>query len=157
MGHSVSEDKRTPVEIAARGHSDAAKPVTSWDKMEVWEREFRAELMEAAFKALKAAGYAVVPIEPMTIPPKAAYVVRQRQTRKHECHWPGCTMQVPPAMWGCRPHWFALPKALRDKVWRSYRPGQEVDGRPSREYVEAAREVQTWIENHSMKKDGPLT
>ncbi len=79
------------------------------------------------------------------LPPKAAYVVRQGQTRKHECHWPGCEKQVPPAVWGCKPHWYALPKELRDRIWRAFRPGQEKTLTPSREYVEAARVVQEWI------------
>ena len=83
------------------------------------------------------------------LPPKAAYVVRQKQTRKHHCHWTGCEKQVPPAMWGCKPHWFALPKHLRDRIWRAYKPGQEVNGTPSREYVAVAREVQAWIAAHS--------
>lgn len=73
------------------------------------------------------------------------YVRSQSQTRNHECHWPGCERQVPPAMWGCRAHWFALPEALRDKIWRAYRPGQERDMSPSAEYLEAADEVQRWI------------
>ncbi|MCA3246079.1 MAG: hypothetical protein ING19_21160 [Azospirillum sp.] len=76
---------------------------------------------------------------------KADYVRRQPQTRKHECHWPGCAEQVPPAMWGCRKHWFALPKELRDRVWRCYRPGQEIDMKPSAAYLEVARDVQAWI------------
>ena len=81
----------------------------------------------------------------MTEVSKRSYVLRQRQTRKHECHWPGCDKQVPPAMWGCKPHWFALPKTLRDRVWLCYRPGQEIDQRPSREYLDVAREVEKWI------------
>lgn len=76
---------------------------------------------------------------------KAAYVLRQPQTRNHECHWPGCNKQVPPAMWGCRAHWFALPKSLRDDIWRTYRPGQEVNMTPSAAYVAAAKRVQAWI------------
>ena len=63
----------------------------------------------------------------------------------HTCHWPGCQRRVPPKMWGCRTHWFALPKHLRDAIWRNYRPGQESDKRPSASYVEAARRVQDWI------------
>jgi hypothetical protein len=90
----------------------------------------------------------------MALPPKAAYVVRQRQTRSHHCHWPGCTKQVPPAMWGCREHWYALPKDLRDRIWRAYRPGQEIDQRPSREYVQVARDVQAWIGART-NKDAP--
>ncbi len=76
------------------------------------------------------------------LPPKAAYVVRQGQTRVHHCHWPGCGKQVPPAVWGCKPHWYALPKELRDRIWRAFRPGQEKTMTPSREYVLAARAVQ---------------
>lgn len=80
---------------------------------------------------------------------KAEYVKAQSQTRSHHCHWPGCGKQVPPAMWGCPTHWFALPETLRRRVWRAYQPGQEVDGTPSAEYIEVAREVQDWIkENH---------
>lgn len=76
---------------------------------------------------------------------KVAYVKSQGQTRNHECHWPGCTAQVPPAMWGCKPHWFRLPKHLRDKIWATYRPGQERTMTPSREYLAAADEVQQWV------------
>lgn len=79
---------------------------------------------------------------------KVAYVKSQRQTRDHHCHWPGCEQQVPPAMWGCRQHWGRLPKYLRDKIWESYRPGQERTMTPSKAYVEAAREVQNWICAH---------
>lgn len=80
---------------------------------------------------------------------KRRYVARQGQTRDHHCHWPGCAEQVPPAMWGCRRHWFALPKALRDRVWRTYAPGQEVDGTPSEEYLQVADDVQRWIRENA--------
>jgi len=82
---------------------------------------------------------------------KAAYVVRQGQTRNHTCHWPGCDKQVPPAMWGCRAHWYALPAPLRAAIWRSYRPGQEKDMRPSAAYLEAAKAVQAWIASTAKK------
>lgn len=49
-------------------------------------------------------------------------------------------------MWGCRKHWFSLPKRLRDRIWETYRPGQEVNLTPSAEYLEVATEVQEWIE-----------
>lgn len=84
---------------------------------------------------------------------KAAYVKRQKQTRDHHCHWPGCEKQVPPAMWGCREHWFALPKNLRDRIWAAYKPGQEKTMTPSREYVLAARAVQEWIAEHGGERD----
>lgn len=64
---------------------------------------------------------------------------------KHTCHWPGCNKPVPPAMWGCTGHWFALPKRLRDKIWAAYRRGQEITKSPSPEYMAAALEVQEWI------------
>ena len=63
----------------------------------------------------------------------------------HTCHWPGCGTPVPPKMWGCRKHWFRLPKRLRDEIWRTYRPGQETDKQPSDAYLAAAWEVQAWI------------
>jgi len=87
---------------------------------------------------------------------KAAYVVQQGQTRNHACHWPGCTAQVPPAMWGCKEHWFALPPPIRTKIWRAYRMGQEIDGCPSREYLEAARAAQEWIAAREARKTGDL-
>jgi hypothetical protein len=90
-----------------------------------------------------------------TIGEKVRYVKSQGQSRSHECHWPGCKTQVPPAMWGCKPHWFALPAYLRDKVWKAYRPGQEKTGTPSAAYVEVAREVQAWIAAHIKKAEPP--
>ncbi|QOR55206.1 MAG: hypothetical protein SHS37scaffold296_23 [Burkholderiales phage 68_11] len=83
-----------------------------------------------------------------TTPEKVAYVKGQGQTRQHQCHWPGCERQVPPAMWGCRPHWYTLPAELRNRIWSTFRPGQEVKGTPSTAYVEAARAVQEWIAQH---------
>jgi hypothetical protein len=79
---------------------------------------------------------------------KAQYVLRQRQIRRHTCHWPDCKIQVPPAMWGCKEHWYKLPKSLRDEIWHVYVPGQEVSMSPSREYVAVARRVQDWIAEH---------
>lgn len=76
---------------------------------------------------------------------KVAHVHRAGQTRAHDCHWPGCGAQVPPAMWGCRRHWYRLPKVIRDRIWRTYRAGQEEDGRPSAAYIAAARDAQAWI------------
>ncbi len=76
---------------------------------------------------------------------KADYVRSQGQTRDHHCHWPGCSKQVPPAMWGCKTHWFRLPAGLRARIWRTYKPGQEVTLTPSDEYMKVAREVQVWI------------
>lgn len=76
---------------------------------------------------------------------KADQVRAAKQTRAHTCHWPDCTKQVPPAMWGCRTHWYMLPATLRAKVWRAYRPGQEEDLNVSADYLTVADEVQAWI------------
>lgn len=68
---------------------------------------------------------------------------------KHTCHWPGCDKEVPPRLWGCRYHWYKLPRRLRVKILKEYRPGQEIDKNPSRNYIEVAGEVQQWIrDNH---------
>ena len=48
-------------------------------------------------------------------------------------------------MWGCKAHWFALPKHLRDRIWATYRRGQEITKTPSREYLDAAQAVRQWI------------
>ena len=73
----------------------------------------------------------------------------------HTCHWPGCTTEVPPKLWGCRPHWFRLPARLRAKIWATYRPGQEITKDPSPKYIQAAREVRdwclAWIREHEPK------
>jgi len=79
---------------------------------------------------------------------KADYVRAAPQSRKHHCHWPGCRKEVPPAMWGCNTHWFKLPKELRTRIFRAFRPGQEVDQQPSLEYLEVAIEVRRWVQKH---------
>lgn len=85
---------------------------------------------------------------------KADYVRSQGQSRIHHCHWPGCQVQVPPAMWGCRRHWFTLPHYLRSKVWKAYVPGQEISMTPSDEYLEVAAEVQAWIATFERQGQG---
>lgn len=57
----------------------------------------------------------------------------------HTCHADGCQTAVPPRMFMCKPHWYALPTPLRDWIWATYKPGQEVTKDPSREYLKAAR------------------
>lgn len=52
-------------------------------------------------------------------------------------------------MWGCKPHWFALPKALRDRIWDTYQVGQEDRMDPSPAYLEAAEAVQAWIRGNA--------
>ncbi|WP_428673619.1 hypothetical protein [Reyranella sp.] len=88
---------------------------------------------------------------------KVRHVLRAGQSRHHHCHWPGCQEQVPPAKWGCRKHWFKLPKTLRDRIWQAYRPGQEDTQTPSRDYIAVARDVQAWIAaNHPPAREERL-
>jgi hypothetical protein len=47
-------------------------------------------------------------------------------------------MRVPPEMFMCRRHWFSLPKAMRDAIWRTYRAGQCDDWNISAGYADAA-------------------
>lgn len=63
----------------------------------------------------------------------------------HTCHWPRCPVEVPPAMWGCKKHWFRLPLRLRNRIWQTYVPGQETTKDPSQAYLDAAQAVQSWI------------
>jgi hypothetical protein len=37
----------------------------------------------------------------------------------HQCPAPKCNTQVPNSMLSCRPHWYGLPRALRDEVWQT--------------------------------------
>lgn len=76
---------------------------------------------------------------------KADYVKHAPKGSGHHCHWPGCMKEVPPAMWGCKAHWFKLPLLLRSKIWRTYQSGQEISKTPSTEYLAVTREVQDWI------------
>lgn len=73
----------------------------------------------------------------------------------HKCHWPGCPKEVPPSMWGCKPHWFKLPKPMRDRIWATYRPGQEITKTPSTAYLEAAQEVRLWCLQHDLNEIAP--
>lgn len=60
-------------------------------------------------------------------------------------------------MWGCREHWFKLPKQLRDAVWRAYRPGQEITKTPSVRYLVVAALVQLWIAGKvTINSDGSI-
>jgi len=63
----------------------------------------------------------------------------------HTCHARGCNTPVPPRMFMCRGHWFSLPKAKRDAIWREYVPGQEVRKNPTPEYLAVARDAINWL------------
>lgn len=84
---------------------------------------------------------------------KVKYVKSQKQTRNHTCHWLGCDKQVPPALWGCKSHWFKLPSKFRTLIWGYYRIGQEKDLKPSEGYLRIAKMIDIWIrENYPLTK-----
>jgi len=53
----------------------------------------------------------------------------------HTCHATGCNKAVPPKHLMCGPHWRMVPQAQKNEIWRYYRPGQEVDKKPSPDYL----------------------
>ncbi len=57
---------------------------------------------------------------------------------EHRCHAKGCDVAVDPQLLMCLRHWRRVPRRLQNDVWKFYRPGQEVDKNPSREYLAAA-------------------
>lgn len=81
----------------------------------------------------------------MNLARKVDHVRSAPDEGNHHCHWPGCDTEVKPALWGCKRHWYSLPKAIRDRIWNAYKPGQERSKTPSTEYVAAARAAQDWI------------
>jgi hypothetical protein len=56
----------------------------------------------------------------------------------HTCHARGCATEVPPKLLMCLKHWRMVPRDKQREVWRTYRPGQEVDKQPSEAYLIAA-------------------
>lgn len=89
----------------------------------------------------------------MKLSEKIKYVAEQKNDGLHTCHWPECQRQIPAALLMCTGHWFTLPQSLRDKVWEEYRPGQEIDKKPSRKYILVVKEVLEWIEKHLKDKE----
>lgn len=65
---------------------------------------------------------------------------------KHTCHATNCKIEVPPAMFMCKRHWFMVPKKLRDEVWETYVPGQEITKNPSGEYIDVAHRAIAAVE-----------
>lgn len=39
--------------------------------------------------------------------------------RPDPCRWHGCSRFATQARWGCKVHWFHLPPALRDRLWKA--------------------------------------
>ena len=50
----------------------------------------------------------------------------------HECPGPGCEEQVDVTQLACRRHWYQVPKAIRNAVWREY---QQAPGSPAHRHA----------------------
>jgi hypothetical protein len=48
-------------------------------------------------------------------------------------------------MFMCKPHWFTLPKQMRDELWAAYVPGQERRMDPSGEYLDVAMRCVAYV------------
>ena len=42
----------------------------------------------------------------------------------HECPAKGCTQAVSPSMLMCRPHWYMVPRPLRNAVYSAWADGR---------------------------------
>ena len=57
----------------------------------------------------------------------------------HHCHAVGCGTATDPKLFMCAKHWRMVPTHFQQRIWATYRRGQESDKRPSRDYLDAAR------------------
>lgn len=73
----------------------------------------------------------------------------------HDCRWPGCKIQTPLKMWGCKDHWGMIPKSLRNGLWDAYQIGQEDTG-PSPDYIQAETRIQSWINSFLAAQRGEV-
>ncbi len=58
---------------------------------------------------------------------------------KHTCHVDNCNVVVPPKMLMCANHWRRVPQKEQLAVYKTYKPGQEVNKNPSNEWLTAAK------------------
>ncbi len=64
----------------------------------------------------------------------------------HKCKWPGCETIVPDRLWGCKAHWYAIPKLLRNKIVDAETIRNP--GRAAQTYTSVACEIQAWIDKN---------
>lgn len=70
----------------------------------------------------------------------------------HRCHATGCREEVPPRLLMCAHHWWMVPKEIRKRIWVHYRPGQEIDKKPTKEYLGVMIEAIQAVEVKEMGK-----
>lgn len=59
------------------------------------------------------------------------------------CRIDGCATRHARNLFCCRQHWYALPKGLRDAIWRAYHR----EGPFSEEYAQAAEDAEAFLED----------
>lgn len=59
--------------------------------------------------------------------------------RIHYCHVPDRQKIVDPKFLMCSRHWNQVPQKLKQLVYANYRNGQEIDKKPTEEYLRVAR------------------
>lgn len=74
---------------------------------------------------------------------------------QHLCHAVGCNIRVPANRLMCAPHWFMVPADMRRRVWQTYRFEQEIDGKPSKAYRDAAREAINAVARQEGQREVP--
>jgi hypothetical protein len=57
---------------------------------------------------------------------------------EHTCHAVGCFTPIAPKFHMCPVHWRKVPQTVQQLIWKHYRLGQEIDKRPSAEYLATA-------------------
>jgi len=68
----------------------------------------------------------------------------------HRCPAPGCDAAVPPEQYACRPHWFSIPKPLRDELWWALRS----DGGLSDRHIAAMRACDEFLRDNATTRGG---
>lgn len=56
----------------------------------------------------------------------------------HKCFADGCNTQIARTLLMCLKHWRMVPFSIRHEIWTYYRKYQEIDNKPSDEYLNAA-------------------
>lgn len=64
---------------------------------------------------------------------------------RHTCHAVGCDTRTAPKLFMCPMHWRMIPRAMQDRLWAVYVPGQEERKDPTAEYLDVARELIDYV------------
>jgi hypothetical protein len=70
----------------------------------------------------------------------------------HTCHIPTCKVHIQPKLLMCLKHWRLVPTHLQVRVWKTYRPGQEVTKAVTKEYLDAANAAIQAVVHHEAEK-----